>query len=99
MVYSSFTLDQVRTQFDLAISDHNDLFSDGVAIAPSDLLRQTLDEFLPLATAIATEKARSEFLIAPVLAEVRRRHPNRISLFSGTEMNYPAASSGVSESK
>jgi hypothetical protein len=44
-------------------------------------------DYVPLATAIATEKARSEFLIAPILAEIRRRHGDQLSLFSGTEFN------------
>ena len=39
----------------------------------SDLLRQTLQENVPLALDISTEKARSEFIIAPVLLEVRRQ--------------------------
>ena len=42
---------------------------------------------LPLATAINTEKSRSEFLIAPILAELRRLANYQISLFSGTEFN------------
>jgi len=43
-----------------------------------------------IATAISTEKARSEFLIAPILAEVRRLLNNKISLFSGNEFNVDA---------
>jgi hypothetical protein len=53
----------------------------------SDYLQQTLKEYLPLATAINTEKARSEFIIAPILAELRRQANYQISLFSGTEFN------------
>ena len=41
------------------------------------------EEYLPLALAIGTEKARSELLIMPVLAEVRRQLQAQISLFSG----------------
>ena len=40
-----------------------------------------------LAVAINTEKARSEFMIAPVLAEVRRYHKARFALFSGVEFS------------
>jgi hypothetical protein len=46
---------------------------------------------LQLATAIATEKARSEFLIAPILAEVRRQLNNQIALFSGSEFSVEPA--------
>ena len=40
-----------------------------------------------LAGAINTEKARSEFVIAPVLFELRRLFPGRFGLFSGVELN------------
>jgi len=47
----------------------------------------TLDENLALVTAINTEKARSELVIAPVLLEVRRQLNYQIGFFSGTEFN------------
>jgi hypothetical protein len=46
-----------------------------------------LTEYLPLAIAINSEKARSEFIIAPILGEIRRLAEHRISLFSGKEFN------------
>ena len=52
---------------------------------PSPDLQRILTENIPLALAINTGKARSEFLIAPILLELRRRSPTPISLFSGTE--------------
>lgn len=54
---------------------------------PSDDLKRILAENIPLALAINTEKARSEFLIAPTLLELRRRSPTPVSLFSGTEFS------------
>lgn len=39
-----------------------------------------------MAGAINTEKARSEFLIAPILGELKEINPD-VSLFSGTEFN------------
>ncbi len=42
---------------------------------------------MPLATAINTEKARSELIISPVLVELRKVFDRRISLFSGIEFN------------
>ncbi|NJN67989.1 MAG: hypothetical protein HC884_15410 [Chloroflexaceae bacterium] len=45
-----------------------------------------LNDYVPLALAINTEKARSEFIIAPVLAEVRRLMHYQVSLFSGVEL-------------
>jgi hypothetical protein len=40
-----------------------------------------------LATLINTEKARSEFLIAPILADVRQQSKRQVSLFSGSSFN------------
>ncbi|MCY7331987.1 MAG: hypothetical protein LH649_04865 [Pseudanabaena sp. CAN_BIN31] len=85
MAYSNFTLRQVEKDFHLQIEEKIDLFAHVVAIAPSDDIKKLLAENIPLALAINTEKARSEFLIAPTLLELRRRSPIPISLFSGTE--------------
>ena len=51
--------------------------------APAPWLEHALAEGVPLAMALNTEKARSEFLIAPVLLDVRRLFPGQASLFSG----------------
>lgn len=51
-------------------------------IAPSAFLTEALKRFVPLATAINTEKARSEYLIAPILSEIVTLNPHA-SLFSG----------------
>jgi hypothetical protein len=44
-----------------------------------------MDKYLPLAHAIGTEKARSEFIIAPILAELTEITHHSISLFSGID--------------
>jgi hypothetical protein len=87
MAYSNFTLRQVEKDFHLQIEEKIDLFAHVQAISPSDDLKRILTENIPLALAINTEKARSEFLIAPTLLELRRRSPIPISLFSGTEFS------------
>jgi len=87
MPYSNFTLRQVEKDFHLQIEEKIDQFAHVQAIAPSDDLKRILTENIPLALAINTEKARSEFLIAPTLLELRRRSPTPISLFSGTEFS------------
>lgn len=86
MVYSNFkTIAQARTAFNLTVDDTRDCFSGSKPIQPSQYLRATLDEYLPLASAINTEKARSELIVAPVLLELRRIFQGRIGFFSGTE--------------
>jgi hypothetical protein len=87
MAYSSFTLAKVKEDFGLTVDETQDLFADILGVQPSELLTFTLAEYIPLATAIDTEKARSEFIIAPVLSEVRRQVNYQVSLFSGTDFN------------
>lgn len=84
MAYNQFSLSKVKKDFDLAVDETRNLFADVGAIAPSGFLQQVLEEYIPLATVINTEKARSELIIAPVMMEVRRQTGNRVSLFSGS---------------
>ena len=88
MAYSDFTtLSKVRTTFNLRIDETSRLFTEILPLEPSDYLKTTLHEFLPLANAINTEKARSELIIAPVLLEVRRHFNFQVGFFSGTDFN------------
>jgi len=87
MAYSNFTLAKVKEDFGLTVDETQNLFTEVPGVHPSELLTLTLAESIPLATAIDTEKARSEFIIAPVLSEVRRQVNYQVSLFSGTDFN------------
>jgi len=87
MAYSNFTLAKVKEDFGLTVDETQDLFAGIEAVKPSEILTVTLQEYIYLATAIGTGKARSEFLIAPILTEVRRQLNYQISLFSGTDFN------------
>jgi hypothetical protein len=87
MAYSDFTLATVREAFGLALEEKRHLFVGLAGVPPSARLQTDLDENGPLATAINSEKARSEFLIAPILTEVRRQSNYPVSLFSGVEFN------------
>lgn len=82
MAYSDFTLEKVKTTFDLTIIENTMLFPDITPLCLSHLLTEWLKEYAHLATAINTEKARSEFLAAPVLAEVRKQLSGKVALFS-----------------
>ncbi len=87
MAYSDFSLTKVRQTFDLKVEEPFDLFADFQGIPPSEYLQVTLRENVPLASAINTEKARSELIIVPVLLEVRRLLHFQIGFFSGIEFN------------
>jgi hypothetical protein len=91
VAFSDFSIGKVKRQFGLQLDETGDFFADVAPVPLSSLLQETLRDHLPLALAIGTEKARSEFIIAPVLAEVRRRFANAISLFSGVEWDVDAA--------
>ncbi len=94
MAFGDFTLQDVSTRFDLTIDESGDLFATTPEMAPGDRLESFLADNGPLARALNTEKARSEFLIAPILAEVRIRLDRRVGLFSGVEFS-PAPEHGL----
>src|SRR5712691_11911419 len=87
MAYNDFTLEKLKQQFGLHLQVEVTTVVSASPVALSELLRHTLAENVPVALDISTEKARSEFIIAPVLMEVRRQLDYRISLFSGVEFN------------
>ncbi|MBD0313597.1 MAG: hypothetical protein ICV86_12205, partial [Microcoleus sp. T3-bin5] len=95
MSYSEFTtITKVRAAFNLTVNEKTVLFADVESIAPSDYLKTTLAEYIPLANAINTEKARSDLIIAPLLLEVLRILNFQIGFFSGIEFN-PDPESGL----
>ncbi|MEG4517160.1 MULTISPECIES: hypothetical protein [unclassified Microcoleus] len=85
MAYSDFSLARVKKDFGLTLDETRNLFVDTKPVSPSEILTTILIDYVPLATFISTEKARSEFLTAPILAEVRRLLNKRVSLFSGKD--------------
>lgn len=87
MAYSNFTLDTVQEAFDLEEIDSAGIFADAQPMVPSELLTAVLVRKVPLATAIGTEKAKSEMIVADVLVELREQLEGRISLFSGVDFN------------
>ncbi len=91
MAYNNFTLNMLMQQFGLHILTASNAFTEATPIVPSVLLQETLTKFLPLALTVSTEKSRSEFIIAPVLAEVWLQFAGRVSLFSGVDFTVDAA--------
>lgn len=87
MSYSNFTTKDLKERFGV-----EEVFQSGIfdSVAPrnvSEWLRSFLIENLSFALAQGTEKARSEFLLAPVFVELRRQTEQKISIFSGWELN------------
>ncbi len=91
MAYSNFTLQEVLKKFNLKLEESHVLFADVTPRVPTALLTAWLEQKIPLALALSTEKARSEFIIAPILAEVREQLGKRFSLFSGIDFTVDAS--------
>ncbi len=85
MAYGDFDLGKVKRDFGLILQEDRNLFAGVRGVEASELLQMILPENLPLAIAINSEKAKSEFLIAPILGEVRRQLDFKVSLFSGKD--------------
>ncbi|MCW5199743.1 hypothetical protein VU05_03400 [Desulfobulbus sp. F1] len=87
MAYSEFTIKEVKEAFSLTIVENRELFAEVDAIRLDDSVMKKLDEYVPLALAVNTEKARSEFIIAYLLLELRSYLKNQVSLFSGIDFD------------
>ena len=90
MAYSNFTLEMVRTAFQLEIVESAGIFSEIASVDPSEHLATTLARNVPLAITINTGKAKSELIIADILVELREQLERRISLFSGIDFSIDA---------
>ncbi|NEQ97972.1 MAG: hypothetical protein F6K30_14845 [Cyanothece sp. SIO2G6] len=87
MAYSDFTLSKLKEGFQIVMEEKSNIFPNIREETISDYLRDTLEENIPLALAIHTEKARSEMIVTPILIELRKVLNRRISLFSGVDFN------------
>jgi len=91
MAYSDFTLRRVKEQFGLTLIEGVCFFPEIQAVEPTTpYLIDILQESLPLAISMGSEKARSELLISPVLFELRRIMNRQMSFFSGEEFTVDA---------
>ena len=91
MAYSEFTLPALTRQFNLTIDETTDLFAAVSEIALRPEFREQLTTMSPLALTTSTEKARSEFIIAPVLLELWLLKDRKIGLLSGVEFSFDEA--------
>jgi hypothetical protein len=87
MSFSDFDLRRALETFSLEEDRDTDLFATVEPLAPSDFVRVWLDEFAPVALGVNTEKARSEFIIAPILAEARRRATGPVNVLPGITLD------------
>ena len=84
MSYSRFTIEEVELKFDLNINSA--VFLPIITpIEPSLGLAQSLERGLRLVKRSVSEKAKSEFIVAPLLLELESILIDKISLFSGDD--------------
>lgn len=84
MSYSEFTLETLRHAFGLNVRDQI-LFEQVGTIEPSPWLQEALGKGMDLA--FISEKARSEFIVAPVLMACRDLVGHQFRVYSGASLN------------
>jgi hypothetical protein len=85
-----FSFPQVQNDLGLTVQEA-DLFP---LVTPANLREEfvaAVTEGATVALAVNTEKAKSEFIIAPVLLELRHLLGGAVGLFSGIELNVDPA--------
>jgi len=87
MAFSDFKYPDVFAQFGLNFNSTDDLFPNAPPSAQSHALNEQLKVTARLAATINTEKARSEWMVAPVLAEFWSRYHGQVGLYSGVAFN------------
>ncbi|MBC7923391.1 MAG: hypothetical protein H7Z75_20120 [Ferruginibacter sp.] len=85
MAYNKFSLMEVVEKFGLEIVDCQSVVEESKPYPSSDFLRTALKKGTPRALKIDTEKARSEFIVAPILLELQEIRKDEISFFSGID--------------
>ena len=88
--FRDFAFPEVQQALGLTLAE-TDLFSGVPALDLPAEFSERMRSDIALALAINTEKARSEFIIAPVLSELRRLLGGRFGLFSGVEFDVDAS--------
>ena len=90
MAFRDFGFPDVQQALGLTLAEAN-LFGDIPAIELPSSFTEWMRRGIDLALAVNTEKARSEFIIAPVLLELKRQLGDGFGLFSGIEFDVDAA--------
>ncbi|MEZ4865616.1 MAG: hypothetical protein R3C14_30170 [Caldilineaceae bacterium] len=84
MTYSDFSLETVNMSLGLAIQRAT-LFTNVTPVAAPTWLQDVLTTTKQMA--LVSEKARSEFIVAPILLSVRQLSGDRITIYSGQRLD------------
>jgi len=85
MTYSDFTLERVANEFDLEVR-RSSLFAEVTPLVMSHWLEQTLALTRQFTSSSASEKARSELIVMPLLLEIANRNPGQFAIYSGKNL-------------
>lgn len=86
MGYNKFKLEDLESKF--GIENFNYEFIEMEHLSDFQVSERLIEDLLEAKKEpLATEKAKSEFIISPVLKELRRKNPNKFSYFLGYEFN------------
>ena len=91
MSFREFNLTKVQVDFGLTIDTNRALFDAVAPVAISDALVQYWGIYQSLGIALVSEKGRSEFLAAPLIAEVWNRSNRNVAVISGMELDVDAS--------
>ncbi len=86
MSYSDFSLEDVIKKFTL-VEKTTKMFEDVKTLAMSQWLKETMDLSLDFALSSASEKARSEFIVVPILLEMERKNSKSFAIHSGKRLD------------
>ncbi|MBM3459114.1 MAG: hypothetical protein FJX77_11355, partial [Armatimonadetes bacterium] len=87
MAYADFDLKQAVTRFRLLERVVPGMFAGVAPRSPSPRLTTWLDRYGPLAMGLGTERARSEYLITPILAEVEMQAEQPLQVLPGVSLD------------
>ena len=87
MSYPNFTSKDLKENFGITQLMKPNVFTNISPRQVSEWLKISLQKHTSMALTQGLEKARSEFIIAPILAELYDQANSELSLFSGWELN------------
>lgn len=84
MAYSDFTLSEIRERFGVE-NQRMRILENFVPVAPTEHLKSELSEIEELP--IRSEKAKSEWIVVPILKELRNKNDKFFTIYSGDNLN------------
>jgi hypothetical protein len=88
MAYTDFTLNDLEEKFGIKNRTER-IFNKVKLVEPSEKLKDDLQEVVELP--VRSEKAKSEWIVVPILRELRRRNEKFFTIYSGENLDVDKA--------